>query len=197
MEFKKVFSWKPDNKPESTDAAVYASACGVIKRGEYKRWNEKNQGYSLMKEKIYKSNYSRGKQIYEDEARKEKYGKGYQWVTIRNKTYAVHRLVALAWIPNPEQKPQVNHKNGIRDDNRVENLEWVTNMENREHSKQFDRNTRKGSQVNTAKLTEEQAKEIKALLAAGELTQVAIAKKYNVLPTTINWIKKGVTWSHV
>lgn len=55
---------------------------------------------------------------------------GYLRVKIRSKTYSVHRLIAEAFLPNPEAKPQVNHIDGDRGNNRIENLEWVTASEN-------------------------------------------------------------------
>ncbi|EIS5115236.1 HNH endonuclease [Campylobacter coli] len=60
--------------------------------------------------------------------------KGYYRVRIKGKRYLVHRIVAKAFIPNPENKPCVNHINGNKGDNRVENLEWVTYSENEKHS---------------------------------------------------------------
>lgn len=47
-----------------------------------------------------------------------------------HKTFTIHKLVALAFIPNPEQLPEIDHKDGTRTNNRVENLQWVTRKQN-------------------------------------------------------------------
>lgn len=60
---------------------------------------------------------------------------GYRLLRIINgRNDYIHRFVAEAFIPNPEKKKCINHKNGIKDDNRVENIEWATHSENNEHA---------------------------------------------------------------
>lgn len=100
----------------------------------------------------------------------------------------VHRLVAKAFISNPKDKRVVNHKNGIKDDNRVENLEWVTKLENERHA------ARNG--LTYSKLTIDEVVEIKKLIRKN-LTAPKIAERYDVCSSTIKEIRRGTTWTHV
>jgi HNH endonuclease/NUMOD4 motif-containing protein len=114
------------------------------------------------------------------------------------KTYPlVHRLVAEAFIGEIPEDYQVNHKNGIRYDNRVENLEIVTCSENNLHAfRVLGRQTPKGEQHPSQKYSEETIHEIRWLFAMGA-RQFMLAKEYGVDPTVIRDIVHRRTWKHV
>lgn len=108
----------------------------------------------------------------------------------------VHRLVAELYLPNPENKPEVNHINNITDDNRVENLEWVTSKENNQHKVKQLRHSY-GSKAVNSKLTETQVLEIVELLKNTRLKIMEIAKIYNVRYQSISAISRNISWKYI
>jgi hypothetical protein len=104
----------------------------------------------------------------------------------------IHRLVAEAFIPNPERKPQVNHINGDKFDNRVENLEWVTNGENGKHAYRTGLKIAPvGENHQRSLLTNEQV----IYIFQSSKTRRELAEKFNVSLSTITAIWNKHNWS--
>lgn len=141
-----------------------------------------------------RSNYSNGRKKSMDGILKQRdncygYLNVHLYKNSKRKAFLVHRIVAESFIPNPEVKNQVNHKNGNKTDNQVENLEWVDQSENQKH-KCYVLNKLpeickglSGEKNGRAKI-QNRISEIMELRSAG-MTQESIAKKFNVNRTTI------------
>lgn len=112
----------------------------------------------------------------------------------RSKSVPTYRLVAEAFIPNPENKRTVNHKDGDKRNNHVSNLEWATYSENLRHACRVLR-VRIGEKNGQAKLTENDVLDIRALLAFGAMGK-DLATAFNVGRCCISAIKTGRSWSH-
>ena len=112
----------------------------------------------------------------------------------KNKCFRIHRAVACTFIPTDDYSLEVNHKNGIKTDNRVKNLEWVTGSENIRHAVKTGLiNFRRGVEHKDAKLDWEKVKWIRE--NAREYGIRKTARKFGVSHTTLLSVLNSETWS--
>ena len=113
------------------------------------------------------------------------------------KTPTIHRLVAMAFIPNPDNKPQVNHIDGDKLNNHVSNLEWVTNEENISHGYSMGLLEGKSGEENpSSTITEEDVIQICDMLESG-ISSIGIHRKLDISISIIEHIKYRNTWKHI
>lgn len=112
--------------------------------------------------------------------------KGYYRVHLGKHTYSVHRLVATAFIPNISDLPEVNHKDGNKANNSVDNLEWVTGKQNIIHAIK--------NNLFSSKLLYEDITNIKSMYRTGLYTYEDLAKIYNVSYSNIGYIIRNDSW---
>ena len=124
--------------------------------------------------------------------------KGYLKVNLRYsiKDAFVHRLVAIAFIDNPDGKQFVNHKDGNKQNNRVENLEWASAQENSTHAVSTGLMKHKGDGNPMSKLTEEKVKQIKRLHFMGSKIK-DLSSIFNVSWAAVYYIVNNKRWRHV
>lgn len=119
-------------------------------------------------------------------------GRGYYFVTLYKPSYKiqlrVHRLIAVAFIPNPENKPEVNHKDGVKTNNEISNLEWSTRSENTQHAHDIGL-----LKQPAAKLTADYVNNIRVEYANGD-TQFHLADKYKISQTQVSRIVNNKNW---
>jgi hypothetical protein len=112
------------------------------------------------------------------------------------KTVSVHRLVAIMFLKNPENKPEVNHKDGVKLNNYIDNLEWCTNSENGKHAYRIGlKKPSRGVLSGSNKLSEQNVIDIRTTLS--HISTRKLADKFGVHFMTISDIRLRKIWKHL
>ena len=187
--------WMPNPK----DDKYLISSYGNIKTRYHKIRNNKGQFETIVSDSwhvVKQFNHSCGYLVFN----MQKNGSA--------KMVYSHRVVASVFIPKESNSLIVNHKNGVKNDNRVSNLEWVTHSENHKHA--FRTGIRKPSKTQiesakarcgennaTSKLKRKDVVNIKHLFSDKNLSNKEIGDMFGVSRSTIYSIRKGITWKHI
>lgn len=185
-------------KPISANTNYLVSNLGRVKSIDHPVWCKVNNSYSIKKGHIMKASNQNSKH----------YWRLYLPIKGGRKVFTVHRLVAEAFIPNPDNLPQVNHIDGNKDNNCVSNLEWCNQSHNIRHAHITGLISNKKQSINChlRKLTEEQVSYIKAeydrtlLVKRGDKMRFceAMQKKFGLKSkNTIFWIIQGGTNKYI
>ena len=121
-------------------------------------------------------------------------GKGYLAVQIKGKTYSVHRLVAKAFLKNPNNYTEVNHKDGNKHNNDISNLEWISHQENMKHAGKSGL-MKRGEQHSNNKLNELQVRIIRKM--SPDFTHKEISNVFGVDKSVVTRVINRITWKHV
>lgn len=161
------------------------STHGRLKSLDRKVWNPANKSFSLIKGLIKKQDFK---------------NKNYAQIALCNNgiyhKFLIHRLVALHFVPNIKNLPEVNHKDLNKQNNFYKNLEWTTRLENARHAKLNGSYANMPKGVNKANsiLNENAVRHIRKR----ELRNIDYCRLYNVAPSTVSCLQKDLTrWPHV
>ncbi|MEM6320635.1 MAG: NUMOD4 domain-containing protein [Bacteroidota bacterium] len=141
--------------------------------------------------------YKRSEQLKSLENTVNGYSKVDLWKNKIRVGLYVHRLVGIAFLANTDYTIWINHRNSIRTDNSLSNLEWVTPKQNVIHGIKFGNGNQKGSKNHSTKLTEENVLEIRGLLKNKEMSQKKIAEIFGVCQQVVSEINCRKIWKHV
>jgi len=155
---------------------------------EYTKWYISDEGklYSIT---TYNRSDNRNRTLHEVKPNINK-ARGYLYARTANRNYQIHRLVASAFIPNPNNKKYVNHKDGNKHNNHKNNLEWCTAVENAQHALKVGLTTQLKKNEGNIKYSLYQCRGVVELIRGGMSYKKAGAK-YNMPYSTVAHLMRG------